>query len=60
VDALDCAVDEFKLTLGPGDFDPAGDFLYIYLSNLNGDYSDHRIYGVWNASAEQEVADQLK
>lgn len=53
-----CRTDEFKLTLTSSDFDSNGDELYIYLNNT-GDYSDHRIYGIWNAAAGQDVVSQL-
>lgn len=58
IDPMVCKVDEFKLTINPGDFNPAGDNLYIYLSN-NGGYSDHRIYGIWNSGAGADVVSQL-
>ena len=58
VDASGCTIDEFKLTLNAGDFDPSGDTLEIYLTNTGG-YSDHRVYFIWNASAAQNVADSL-
>ncbi len=59
IDATGCLTDEFKITIGAGDFNAAGDELIIYLTNPNGDYSDHRIYGIWNASAGQDVVTQL-
>ncbi len=40
-----CNTDEFQLTLNAGQFN-ATDTLFIYLSNQNGDYSDHRIYAI--------------
>lgn len=47
IDAFGCLTDEFALTLNNGDFNPAGDTIYIYLNNRNvgglGDYSDHTI-----------------
>ncbi|MEO1513525.1 MAG: alpha-amylase family glycosyl hydrolase [Bacteroidota bacterium] len=60
VDGLGCRTDEFKITINNGDFDPAGDELVIRLTNPNGDYSDHRIYGIWNASAASDVVGQLR
>lgn len=46
-----CGTDEFALTINSGDFNAAGDTIWIYLNNTNvnglGDYSDHRIYGTW-------------
>ncbi len=59
IDGLGCTVDEFKLTLNAADFNAAGDELVISLVNPNGDYSDHRIYGIWNASAAADVVGQL-
>ncbi len=59
VDGSGCLTDEFKLTLQTSDFDAAGDELIIYLTNDNNDYSDHRIYGIWNASVSADVAGQL-
>lgn len=60
IDAGGCRTDEFKVTINAGDFNTAGDFLYIYLTNPNGDYSDHRIYGIWNAAAGQDVVSQME
>lgn len=54
-----CYTDEFKLTLSASDFNASGDSLYIYLSNYNGDYSDHFVYGIWNASASSDVVNSL-
>lgn len=42
-----CNTDEFRLDLAPGQFNPAGDHLFIYLTNIEGGYSDHRIYAVY-------------
>ncbi|MEM9917665.1 MAG: alpha-amylase family glycosyl hydrolase [Bacteroidota bacterium] len=60
VDGAGCRTDEFKLTLTAADFNAAGDELVIRLNNFNGDYTDHRIYGIWNTSASRDVANQLK
>ncbi len=59
IDAGGCSVDEYRLTLDGADFHPS-DTLQIYLTNTSGGYSDHRIYGIWNASAGQDVVDQLR
>ena len=59
VDAGGCSVDEFHIYIAPGQYNIAGDQLEIYLTNPNGNYSDHRIYGIWNASAAQNVIGQL-
>lgn len=58
-DGIGCFTDEFKLTITASDFNAAGDELIIRLTNDNNDYSDHRIYGIWNANAAQDVAGQL-
>lgn len=55
-----CRTDEFKLTVNAGDFNPAGDELEIYLTNPNGDYADHRVYGIWSTSANADVVGQMK
>ncbi len=54
-----CVTDEFKITINPGDFNPGGDNLYIYLSNTGG-YSDHRVYGIWSSSASADVVGQME
>jgi hypothetical protein len=41
-----CNTDEFQLTITAGQFNAANDAIFIYLANQNGDYSDHRIYGI--------------
>lgn len=55
-----CLTDEFKVTLTATDFFGAGDTLWVYLSNENGNYSDHRIYGIWSATASTDIVNQLK
>ena len=60
IDSGGCTADEFKVTLTANDFNASGDFLYIYLTNPNGDYSDHRVYGIWNAVAGQDVVGQME
>ena len=51
IDAVGCKIDEFALTLAAGDFNAAGDTLFIFLNNRNvgglGDYSDHTITGLF-------------
>ncbi|RME02273.1 MAG: T9SS C-terminal target domain-containing protein [Bacteroidetes bacterium] len=59
IDASGCTVDEFHLNLQASDFNAAGDTLYIYLNNTGGSYSDHRIYGIWSASAGADIVSQL-
>ncbi len=57
--ASGCQTDEFKVTIGVGDFAAAGDYLNLYVTNTGG-YSDHRFYGIWNASAARDVAGDLE
>lgn len=47
-----CYTDEFQLTLGAADFDPAGDDLIIKLTNFNSGYSDHHIYDIYYEPAD--------
>ena len=42
-----CNTDEFQLSLSPGQFNASGDRLIIYLTNIEGGYSDHRIYAIY-------------
>lgn len=59
VDNGGCTVDEFHVQITAGQFNAAGDQLEIFLTNPNGNYSDHRIYGIWNGAAGQNVIGQL-
>lgn len=54
-----CFTDEFKLTIQSGDFNASGDTLYIYMRN-NGQYTDHKIYGIWNAAQSADISNQLQ
>lgn len=54
-----CNTDEFHLQLNPGDFNPAGDTLYIYMNNTGG-YSDHRIYGIYSSSRGTDIVNDLQ
>lgn len=54
-----CGTDEYHITLTNADFNPAGDTLFIYISNQSGQYSDHRIYGLWSGAANSDIASQL-
>ena len=51
-DWMGCYTDEFRLVIGAGDYNAAGDDLLIYLTNVSGGYSDHRIYGVYYQPAD--------
>ncbi len=46
-----CYTDEFKLTITASDFNPAGDDLLIFMTNVNSGYSDHRVYDIYYESA---------
>ncbi len=59
VDASGCTVDEFHVYIAPGQYNVAGDQIEIYLTNPGGNYSDHRIYGIWNGAIGQNVIGQL-
>ncbi len=53
-----CNTDEFRLQLNPGDFNPAGDTIFIYMNNTGG-YSDHRIYGIYSSSRATDIVSEL-
>jgi hypothetical protein len=59
IDLAGCTVDEFHLVLSTSDFFNAGDTVFIELRNTFG-YSDHRIYGCWNAVAGMDIQNQIK
>ena len=60
-----CFTDQYHIHLGSSDFSRSGDTLFIYIHNNsfpNGDppnYSDHRIYGLWNAQQSADISRQL-
>ena len=45
--ACDRDVDEFHIHLTSAQYNNAGDVLEIYISNVNGNYSDHRIFDIY-------------
>ncbi|MFT5764434.1 MAG: hypothetical protein ACI8X3_001865 [Saprospiraceae bacterium] len=53
-----CGIDEFQVTIGSGDYNSAGDTLWIFMTNPNGNYSDHYVYGLWDGSAD--IQSQIK
>ncbi|HVB04471.1 MAG TPA: alpha-amylase family glycosyl hydrolase [Chitinophagaceae bacterium] len=60
LDVGGCFTDEYHIHIGNSDFNPAGDTLYLYISNLNGQYSDHRIYGVVDSTiSSKDITGQL-
>ncbi|MFN8244649.1 MAG: alpha-amylase domain-containing protein, partial [Ferruginibacter sp.] len=54
-----CNTDEFHLHLNAGDFNPAGDTIFIYMNNTGG-YSDHRIYAIWCAPRGADIVNELQ
>lgn len=54
-----CGTDEFHLNLKSADFNPAGDTLFVYLTNTGG-YSDHRIYGIWSSARSTDIVNDLQ
>jgi glycosidase len=54
-----CGVDEFALTVSSGQFNPAGDTLFVYLNNV-GPYTDHFIYGIWSGARAANIVGELK
>ncbi|MCS6916343.1 MAG: alpha-amylase family glycosyl hydrolase [Chitinophagales bacterium] len=59
VDAGGCGTDEFYLTLTANDFHATGDTLFITLSNENGAYSDHYIYGLWYTATNSDIQNKI-
>ncbi|HRI26479.1 MAG TPA: alpha-amylase family glycosyl hydrolase [Chitinophagales bacterium] len=55
-----CGVDEFGLTLAPGQFNPAGDTLRIVLTNVNSGYTDHFIYSIWSVARNQDIQSEMR
>ncbi|MFC4262109.1 alpha-amylase domain-containing protein [Ferruginibacter yonginensis] len=53
-----CNTDEFKLTLANGQFNPAGDTIFIYMNNTNG-YADHRFYGIYSTARATDIVNEL-
>lgn len=60
LDAGGCQADEFMLTIKEDDFHCTGDTLYIYMSNPNGDYTDHYIYEVWSTARQKDIERNIR
>ncbi|MFN8309526.1 MAG: alpha-amylase family glycosyl hydrolase [Chitinophagales bacterium] len=63
IDAVGCKTDEFRLQLDTSMFYGTGDTLWISMANIGttlGDFSDHFIYGLWNAAKSVDVQNQLR
>jgi alpha-amylase len=55
IDGSGCKIDEFALTVSSGQFNSAGDTLYIYMQNRNGgEYSDQYPYEIWYNGSNHE------
>ncbi len=55
-----CFTDELQITLDTSDFYASGDSLFIYLRNVSGGYSDHRMYEIWYDGTNSNVEPQLQ
>jgi len=57
-----CGIDEFRLHLDTTMYNPAGDTLYITVTNPAGSgasgWSDHYIYDIWDKKADSSVLSQ--
>lgn len=55
-----CGIDEFAVTINAGQFNSSGDTLFIYLSNVNGNYSDHYVHGLWSGARSMDIQSEIK
>lgn len=60
VDAGGCGTDEFELNITADDFFAAADTLFISITNDDGNYADHYIYGIWYTGTNSDVQGQLR
>ncbi len=60
IDASGCVTDEFALTLTSSDFAASNDTIYIVLSNSNGNYSDHYIYGLYYSGTSSDIQNSIE
>ena len=54
-----CGTDEFHLALSAGQFNPAGDSVFIYLQNRDNGYSDTRIYGLYSIPRNADIVNDV-
>lgn len=63
VDDSGCGTDEFALTITAGNFNAAGDTLWMRMYNTGSgglaDMSDHFIYGLWSGSLSSDIQSQI-
>lgn len=58
---LGCGFEEFQLTINPGDFNPAGDTLWMYMVNVgNGGYSDHYVKELYGSFRSGNFQNEIK
>ncbi len=55
IDGAGCKIDEFALTIGAGQYNAAGDTVWIYTSNSSG-YTDHYVQEVWYSGTNHQSA----
>ncbi|MEO6167091.1 MAG: alpha-amylase family glycosyl hydrolase, partial [Chitinophagales bacterium] len=60
VDAGGCGTDEFELTITGADYFHESDTLFISITNDDGNYADHFIYGIWYSGNSADVQSQLR
>jgi len=55
-----CRTDEFRLVLNSNDYYTDGDTIFIYFGKREeSDYSDMRVYGIWSATRNTDIAGEL-
>lgn len=59
IDNGGCGIDEYAITLDTSNFNSAGDVITISMINSNGDYTDHVIHSLYDATNVQELKDSI-
>ncbi|MCY7411011.1 MAG: hypothetical protein LH473_12120, partial [Chitinophagales bacterium] len=60
IDNGGCGTDEFALTISSTDYFSAADTMYITITNVDGNYSDHFIYGLWYAGNNSDIQSSVQ
>ncbi len=60
IDNGGCGIDEFLLELDSLDFNNGGDKIFVSVYNLNSDYADQYIYGLWDATNSLNLRDTVQ
>jgi hypothetical protein len=47
VNGMGCGTDEFRIQLTANDFNSSGDEIFLFFSNVNSGYTDHRVYEIY-------------